>query len=444
MKPYLDILERVWPLALGMINNAVMQFVDRIYLAHDSMESLEAALPAGMLMWIFAGFFQAVVGYSSVFIAQYHGAGEEANCRASTRAAFMLAVVAGGLSLPLVSIGGWFLSFSAPSAAVLEREKSYFMIMMLGSFFVYAQTAAAAYFTGRGWTRIVFWVNLLGNVFNVALDPFLILGWCGCPKMGIAGAAVATVASMALQWIVLEFALRRDWAGAPKAHGVRRIALRILRFGVPAGCYTVLNLLSFTIFVFVTGGVGELDLAVSNACFTVNYLLIAPMEGFALGASTLVAQAIGRGDANAAARDARRTVALGVGFVAILSLSVVVAAHPILALFESDALSVDAAALSRFHSLGFTLFTLMAAWQLFDAADVIISGALKGAGDTKFVMWWMFVSSFGIWLPGVFVVRSLHNTMTALWLTMIGYVVVICVGSFVRWRHGAWRRNKVV
>ena len=57
MKPYRDILRLVWPLALDMVNNAVMQFVDRIYLAHDSLEALEAALPAGMLMWMFAGFF---------------------------------------------------------------------------------------------------------------------------------------------------------------------------------------------------------------------------------------------------------------------------------------------------------------------------------------------------------------------------------------------------
>ena len=123
MKSYLDILKLVWPLALGMVNNAVMQFVDRIYLAHDSMESLEAALPAGVLMWIFAGFFQTVVGYSSVFVAQYHGAGEAANCRASTRAAFALAVAAGILSLPLVHVGGWVLSFSAPSAAVRSIKR---------------------------------------------------------------------------------------------------------------------------------------------------------------------------------------------------------------------------------------------------------------------------------------------------------------------------------
>ena len=444
MKPYLDILKLVWPLALGMINNAVMQFVDRIYLAHDSMESLEAALPAGVLMWIFAGFFQTVVGYSSVFVAQYHGAGEEANCRASTRAAFAIAVVAGVLSLPLVFAGEWFLSLSAPSAAVLAREKSYFVILMLGAFFVYAQMAVASYFTGRGWTRIVFWVNLFGNVLNIVLDPFLIFGWCGFPKLGMSGAAIATVASMAVQWLALEFVLRRERAGALAAPGVWRIAMRILRFGVPAGFHAVLNVLSFTIFVFVTGGVGELDLAVSNACFTVNYLLLAPMEGFALGASTLVAQAIGRGEPDVAARDARRTVALGVGFVAVLSVAVVAAAHPILSLFVSGDLAGDSAALSRFYSLGLTLFLLMAAWQLFDAADVIVSGALKGAGDTKFVMWWMLVCSFGIWLPCVFLVRSLHNTMPALWSTMVGYVFVICVGSFVRWSRGSWRGKRVV
>ena len=444
MKPYLDILKLVWPLALGMVNNAVMQFVDRIYLAHDSMESLQAALPAGMLMWIFAGFFQSIVGYSSVFVAQYHGAGEEPNCRASARAALAISVVAGILSLPLLPAGGWLLSFSSPSDAVLVREKAYFEVLMLGAVFVYLQTAESAYFTGRGRTSIVFWVNLAGNLFNIALDPFLIFGWCGCPRLGIAGAALATMASMALQWLVLDIMMRRECAGAPKAPGMGRIALRILRFGIPAGCYSVLNILSFTVFVFVTGGVGELELAVSNACFTVNYLLFAPMEGFSLGASTLVAQAIGRGEPDEAARAARRTVSLGVGFVAVLSLGVVAAAHPILSLFVSGDLACDAAALGRFHSLGFTLLLLMAAWQVFDAADVIVSGALKGAGDTKFVMWWMLATSCGLWLPCVFLVRAFRNTMPALWLTMVGYVVVICIGSFVRWRKGAWRSVKVV
>ena len=441
MKPYLDILKLVWPLALGMVNNAVMQFVDRIYLAHDSMESLEAALPAGVLMWIFAGFFQTVVGYSSVFVAQYHGAGEAANCRASTRAAFALAVAAGILSLPLVHVGGWVLSFSAPSAAVLGREKSYFEILMLGAFFVYAQMAVASYFTGRGWTRIVFWVNLLGNVLNIALDPFLIFGWCGFPRLGISGAAVATVASMAVQWLVLEFVLRREWAGAPVAPEAWRIAVRILRFGVPAGFHTVLNMLSFTIFVFVTGGVGELDLAVSNACFTVNYLLIAPMEGFAIGAGILVGQFQGAKDSRNAAVAGNRVLALALAYIVVSSALVFIFRGPILGLFAADTASLDAA---EFMSLGVVLLILSITWQVFDAVDTVISGALKGAGDTRFVMRWMLFSAFAVWLPMVFLVRRFHPTMPAFWATMVVYVVVICIGTAVRWRRGPWRRIKLV
>ena len=447
MKSYREILKLVWPLALGMINNAVMQFVDRAYLAHDSMRALEAVLPAGMLMWMFAGFFQSVVGYSSVFVGRYHGAGEEEKCRATYRVAMALAVVFGILSLFLIPAGGAILRATVSSPDLLRDELSYYNILMYGAFGVYGQMAASSYFTGRGKTRIVFWANLVGNVINIALDPFLIFGWWGVPRMGIAGAAYATVFAMFVQMVILAGAAAREKederrAGLETRDGRRELVMlagTILRFGVPAGLYTVLNMLSFTIFVFVTGGVGDLELAVSNACFTVNYLLVAPIEGFSLGASTLVSQALGRGDPEAAVGEARRTMALGVGFIAVCSAAVLVFAHPILEIFASRA----GASADVFHSLGFTLFVLMAAWQVFDAADVILSGALKGGGDTKFVLWWMLVVAFAIWLPIVFVVRRVHNTMPALWATMIVYVVVILVGSWIRWRRGRWKMVKL-
>ena len=69
---------------------------------------------------------------------------------------------------------------------------------------------------------------------------------------------------------------------------------KILRYGVPSGVQSMLNILSFVIFVFRTGKVGDLAFAVSNAAFTVNYLLIAPIEGIAIGAGVLVGQHQGR------------------------------------------------------------------------------------------------------------------------------------------------------
>ena len=445
MKPYLDILKLVWPLALGMINNAIMQFVDRAYLAHESMASLEAALPASILAFMVLCFFQSIVAYSGTFIAQYHGAGDEVMCRMSYRAGVAIALVSGVIAALTEPLGERVLARFAPGADVLVRELSYYGIVTFGGVFLLLQMAAASYFTGRGRTRIVFYVNVAGNLVNIAIDPFLIFGWCGAPRLGIAGAAYATVFSMFVQWAVLAWFMRREIRGSdmqkpvPARSEFLPLVMRILRFGVPSGAYSVLNILSFTIFVFITGRIGGVAFAVSNACFAVNYLLFAPMEGFALGAATLVGQAQGRGDSASAHRDAMRTLMLGVGFVALWSLLAVVFYRQILSLFAPDE-----AVRQEFFSLGRTLFMLMAAWQVFDAADVIISGALKGAGDTKFVLWWMLVVAFGIWLPLVWIVAALHNTMPALWATMIVYVVVICIGSLLRWRNGRWRSIAVV
>ena len=439
MKPYLDILKLVWPLALGMVNNAVMQFVDRAYLAHESMASLEAALPASILAFHVLGFFQSVVAYSGTFVAQYHGAGDGRMCRACLRVGVLLSVAFGVVALLFIPVGTWLFRMLAASPQVLSREVSYYGIVTAGGVFLFLHMAVSSYFTGRGKTRIVFWVNVLGNLFNAALDPFLIFGLCGFPRLGIAGAAYATVASTALQWIALSVAARDSSAASDGVAGLLPLARRILRFGVPSGAYTVLNMLSFTIFVFVTGRAGDVAFAVSNACFSVNYMLFAPMEGFALGAATLVGQAQGRGDSDAAHRDAMRTLALGVGFVAILSALAVAFYRPILSLFATDP-----ATQGEFLSLGFVLFVIMAAWQVFDAADVIMSGALKGAGDTKFVLCWMLVVAFGFWLPLVWVVAELHNTMPALWATMVAYVIVICAGTLIRWRRGRWRSIALV
>ena len=431
-----------------MVNNAVMQFVDRAYLAHESMASLEAALPASILAFNVLGFFQSVVAYSGTFIAQYHGAGDGRMCRACLRVGMVLSLAFGSVSVLFVPAGVMLLESIAASSEVLSREVSYFRIVTAGGVFLFMQMALSSYFTGLGRTRIVFWVNTLGNIFNAALDPLLIFGMFGFPRLGIAGAAYATVAATALQWGALAcFALkdrpelqgRRGDGKAAAAPGFWPLAAKILRYGVPSGAYTVLNMLSFTVFVFVTGRAGDVAFAVSNACFSVNYMLFAPMEGFALGASALVGQAQGRGDSAAAHGNAMRTLALGVGFVALLSLLAVLFYRPILSMFAPDA-SVK----EEFFSLGFTLFLLMAAWQVFDAADVILSGALKGAGDTKFVMWWMVVAAFGLWLPLVWAVAKWHNTMTALWGTMVVYVVVICAGTAARWFKGRWKSIKLV
>lgn len=438
---YFDIFKLVWPIALGMVNSAVMQFVDRAYLARHSMLALEAILPATTLAWIFMSFFQSVVGYSGVFVSQYYGAQDNVNTVRSYRAGLLMAVISGLLMIPLIPLGDFIFSFTAASADVLKLEKAYYNIVIACGFFVFGQMAVTSYFTGRGKTRIVFWVSLLGNIINIIVDPILIFGWGIVPELGIKGAAFATVGSLVVQFVSLLFLARRDiksYLGEVKEDVSKMLELirQILRFGIPAGAYDVLNMASFTIFVFVTGRVGDVAFAASNACFTVNYLLYAPVMGFSIGAQTLVGQSCGRGETDAARMVAKKTLLLGLGFVVASCAAVAVLHRPLLLLFAPSQLEYQA----EFMSVGFLLLILMGAWMIFDATDTIVSGALKGAGDTKFVMIWMFIASFIIWLPVVFLVAKFHNTMPALWATMVGYVLVICTGTLIRWKCGKWRK----
>ena len=444
--PYWNVLRLVWPLALGMANNALMQFTDRVFLARESAASLEAILPASMLAFTFVCFFQSIAAYSGTFVAQYHGAGNPRGAAASCRAGLLLSLAAGIVLALLIPLGRIICDWCGHPPDVLAREKTYYTIVMSGGFFLCAAMAVQSFFTGIGRTRLVFWVNLLGNAANILLDYLLIFGCGPIPASGIAGAAVATVIAQFLQFAVLTaFAWphifgRRTPGGEPSASD-EHLIWRMLRFGTPAGIYSVLNILSFAVFVFLTGRVGDMALAVSNATLTVNYLIYAPIEGFAIGASTLVGQHQGAGDSVGAARDARRALILAEIYIIVAALAALAFHGPILDLFVANTATFDHGA---FRSLGFTLFSLMMAWQCFDCADVVISGALKGAGDTHFVMFWMLFCAFGFWMPLLFLVYWLHPTMPALWSTMIAYVALICAGTWIRWYRGPWRSIKLV
>lgn len=449
MKKYLEAFRLAWPLALGMANNAVMQFVDRVFLAKESTASLEAVLPAAIVASVFVCFFQSAVAYSGTFVAQFHGAGDSVGERRSFFGGLWLTLASAVCLWCLIPVGGWVFNLAGHAPEIVVREKSYYGVVMAGGFALCGQMAASGYFTGRGQTRLVFAVNLAGNALNVLLDWVLIFGCGPVPACGIAGAAWATVLAQLFQMAVLcllaarscRAEARRDaraWRSASD-EDARSLFFKMIRYGVPAGVYAALNLLSFAIFVLITGKVGDLAFAVSNAAFTVNYLLIAPIEGFAVAGGILVGQNMGADDPREAGRAGNRIVALSLLYVVGASAFVLAFNRPILDLFLSDA--SDAAA---FHELGFSLFALMVAWQCFDTVDVVLSGTLKGAGDTHFVMVWMLVCAFGAWLPLVFAVYAWRPTMPALWGTMVAYVVLMFAGTVWRWLWGPWRKIRLI
>ena len=445
---YRSILKLVWPLAIGMANNAVMQFVDRVFLSQESELSLAAVFPASMLSWVFVGFFQSVVAYSGAFVAQYKGAGDNDGSVRSYFVALVMGLISGLLCWALIIPGNTVFALVGHTGDLLKYEQTYYTIVMFGSIALCLSTASQCYFTGLGFTRSVFWVNVCGNVLNIILDAILIFGCGPIPSYGIAGAASATALAQTAQFLILwNMALRRDEIGSFTKllrigrKGFAELFSRMLRFGVPSGLYTILNMVSFTIFVFLTSKFNVNELAISNAVFSVAYLLMAPLEGFAIGAETLVGQFQGAGNASYAKKAGNRTIILAVGYSIFMSIVVLAFHEPILSLFMGSESSLN---VPEMFSLGFTLFIMMTTWQCFDAIDITSGGALKGAGDTKFIMTWMFFCAFLVWLPLVFFVYYNYRTMPMMWATQIVYIVIICIGTSIRWCRGYWKKIKIL
>ena len=283
--------------------------------------------------------------------------------------------------------------------AVMRQEVIYFRILTLGAGLVVAATTLSCFFSGRGLTRPVMIINLAAAGLNIPLDYLLINGVAFFPEMGIAGAAVATVASQAFMLLLFAlavftrdhdrlFAVRRAWAWDSE------LMRRMLRFGLPGGVQFFLDILVFTFFVFMVGRLGRIELAATNIVMAINTLSFMPMVGMSVAVSTLVGQAIGAGKPSGGVEATRSTLHLALAYMALVAGVFVLLPRELMSFFHSG--SVPAAAQAQIGDLGVILLRFVALYSLFDALALVYMGSLKGAGDIKFVMWSMALICLGL------------------------------------------------
>lgn len=443
------------PLIISMASFTLMQFVDRVFLARYSAEAIQAALPAGILAFTLMSFFHALAGYSGAFVAQYHGAGFRVGCSRATAQGISLALACTPLIWALIPVGRWLLLVSGHPPAVLAEEKIYFDILMWGGGLHVAGSAFSTFFTGRGETRTAMHAAVAGNLVNVALDYVLIFGVCGFPRMGIAGAAWATVAGAGVTVIFLAVryfspTLSRDYE-TRKFRLDRALMGRLLRFGAPSAIHMVLDVGSFAVFVMMTGRMGGIALAASNIALSINNVAFQPLLALHMAASILVGQYQGRRDSVLAERAGWSAMKIGWVYMAIVAVSFLVFPRAYIRLFTGVGIGLDSQAL---YATARWLMLMMAAWGMFDAVNLVLSGALKGAGDTRFSMIYSVAMGWGLWIPGnIWLVWKLdqirqepggippwmHDGIVPIWLWMTVFVLVLAAGFVWRYRSGCWK-----
>lgn len=440
---YRETLRVAYPLIISMGSFTMMQFCDRMFLAWYHAASIQAALPAGILSFTMICGFMALAGYANTFVAQYHGAGEPLGCSRATAQGVLLAVLSWPAMLALMPVGQWILRMSGHAPDVLREELTYYNILMIGSVAVPLGAAISSFFTGRGDTLTNMYANLAANVANIVLDYAMIFGRWGFPEMGIAGAAWATVLSGFVApaiMFALYFAPRADAAYATRRTFCfdRPLFLRMIRFGFPSAMHLILDVGSFSLFVLFIGRLGRTALAASNIALAINNIAFMPLIGMSIAASILVGQYQGRGDNDTAEKAGWTALKIGWIYMGLVAATFILFPQSYLRLFAGR--GPDSIPLEEVLPLGRYLLIMMAAWGMMDAVNLVISGALKGAGDTRFVMYYSVAMAWGLWMVGeVVILRVLRLGILPAWAWLMFYVIVMAVGFLWRYRSGRWK-----
>ena len=434
------------PLILSMGSFTVMQFCDRVFLSRYSSVTIQAALPAGALAHSFVCLFQALAGYAGTFAAQYHGAKHARGCVLSTIQGLWLAAASWPFILALIPLGCWLLTLGGHVTAVLAAEKTYFIILMAGGVMVPLNAAVGGFFMGVGRTQINMIANAVGCLTNILLNYVMIFGHWGFPEMGIAGAAYATIISgfftFFLQLAVFACEKTVRTMGYPAVLKADfTLMRRIVRFGAPSGLQLLMDIGSFTLFIILTGRLGELALAASNIAFSINNLAFAPLLGFGMAAATVVGQHQGGRRPEAAERAAYTAQKMAWIYMAVIGLTFILLPNFYFALFRPKSAAFSS---EELLTLGRSMLWLMAAWGMLDAVTIVFSGALKGAGDTRFVMIYMVLGGWLILVPGTVLLLHLGCGILTLWVWLAAYISVLAVGCWWRWRSGVWKQIRVI
>ena len=445
---YRQVLAISLPLVASMGSITLMQFTDRVFLANYSVDSIAAAMPAGIASFTFIAFFMGVASYTNAFVAQYTGAQAYERVGAALWQGIWFSIFSSCFLASFYFISEPLFTVIGHSPHIRALEVSYFNILTLGAGLVVTSSAMACFYTGRGLTWTVMLVHMTGALVNIPLDYCLINGIGPFPEMGIEGAAIATVtasASIVLILILLIFSRknRRDFGTWANRKFDRELFGRLMRYGLPSGIQFFLEIFGFTFFIQMLGRLGDLELAVSNIVLSIQALSFLPMVGFHIGTVTLVGQAMGRGRPEEGAYATISAFHITLLYMMIVAALFIFLPEPLLNLFKSDRYSV--AQFAEILGMGAILMRFVVLFCFFDALNLVFSGALKGAGDTRFIMWTIGALSFGIMIIPVYLATEvLGADVYTAWVLATVYVGALGTAFMLRYRNGRWKEMRII
>lgn len=436
-----DIWKLAWPVMVGQALHMCFSLVDTFWVSRLGAVLVSIPALAGSLLWLFMSLTEAISIGTVSMIARFEGAGERKFMSRIIAHSFWLGLAMAGL------IGGLAAAFAEPLLAlftddvtILPLAVDYLYVTVLGLVFTFGSVSAGAALQGIGDTLTSMLVMMAANLLNMVLDPILIFGWLGLPKLGVLGAAWATTLANALaMFALLVILFRRRELGVTTLFVPfsPSIMAAILRIGMPACLQSAARSSTGTVmFWLVMSGYGEAPAAAFGAGQRIIGLIFVFISGLSVAATTLTGQVLGSGDKSLARLAARRLIYMGIAVQAVIGGLYYALAVPINAFFLGDDPVAMAAGIGyvRICSLGLIL----------GASSSVLGGIFKGAGYTMPTFWAGFIANWLVKLPMAAIgTLVLGWPVDGIWWAIALSVVVEWLILYIWQRRGAWLDTEI-
>lgn len=427
------------PNVLVMVLQATVSTLDAVFvgwLGSDALAGVSIVFPLVMLMQTMSA--GGMGGGVASAVARALGGGRRADADALVMHAIVIALAMGVVfTLTLELAGPALYHAMGGTDQVLSAAVAYSRVLFGGAVAYWLFNTLGSAIRGSGNMAVPASVMVATGLLYLALSPALILGWGPLPRLGIAGAATASVVSFGLGSLVLLAFLCSDRSLVrPALRGLglrRRLFWEILRVGAPGSLNTVLTNLTVVVLTALVGPFGATALAGYGMGARLEYLQIPIVFGLGSGLVTMVGTSVGAGDRARAVRVAWVGAAMAAGITGLIG--ILAALFPLvwLGLFTTDAGVLTA---------GTRYLTIVGPFYGFFGAGLALYFASQGAGRLLWPLCAGFtrlvVAGAGGWLA----TRWLGCGLSGLYVAMAAALVVLGVMNVAAIHLGAWRARE--
>lgn len=404
-------------------------------------------------LWLLPTLFAAIAIGAQAIVARCIGANDRRSATHAFNQSLLLGALLAIVATTIVhTMAGRFVAMMQLEAEAATLAQSYIAIIAWVLPLIMVEQVASACLRGAGDTWTGFQVKLVVNALNALFSAALVVGVGPLPKLGWEGLAIGTAVGHGVGGLILIFVLLRGRSGLRiSMHDLSPdlpLIKRILNVGLPGGFDLLAVIGCHLVYVSIINRLGTTAAAAHGMGVQIEALSYLPGTAFQVAAATLAGQSLGAGSVAAAMQSVRRSWAAATVVMSMAGIAFYFGGPWLTAFFNGGQVDDVTILASRLLKI--------VAWTCpFLATIGVLTGGLRGAGDTRWPLLVTFAGLIGIRLPlaAIFAwsgqivpgipIFGLGWGVEGAWTAMLLDVVVRSILITARFARGTWTRLSV-